>query len=214
MADAVWSNVGIDVQTALSTANPITAISKAATAVVTYSGTDPANGDVVIITAYGMQQINRVVARIANVNAASNTCELEGVDSSTFDTFTSGSMQVVALGASFITTQTVNASGGDVEYADFSTVHAAVKRRKPSSVSPMTMQLSCLYNLADPAQAELRRATKTMSTRVVRFRFASGEIFLFSANPSATGVPTGATGQAVQTPISLEAETLPTAYAS
>ena len=69
MADPIfWSNVGVDVQTALGSAITISAISKASTGVVSYTGTDPTNGDYVLIAANGMTQVNDRIFRVANVN--------------------------------------------------------------------------------------------------------------------------------------------------
>ena len=102
MADPIfWSNVGVDVQTALASALTITAISKASTGVVSYTGTDPTNGDYVLIAANGMTQVNDRIFRVANVNGAANTFELEGETTTDYGTFTSGSFKVIIFGASF-----------------------------------------------------------------------------------------------------------------
>jgi hypothetical protein len=55
------------------------------------------------------------VFRIANVNGAGNTFELEGVDSTNYDTFTSGTFQVITFGNNFGTIREVSASGGEAE---------------------------------------------------------------------------------------------------
>lgn len=70
----------------------ITNITKANPAVVTYSGADTyANGDRVAITGVvGMSQVNNREFTVANVNAGANTFELSGVNSTGYDTYTSG----------------------------------------------------------------------------------------------------------------------------
>ena len=75
-----------------ATAQNITAITKANPAVVTYSGADTyANGDKVAITGVvGMGQVNNREFTVANVNTGANTFELSGVDSTNYDTYTSG----------------------------------------------------------------------------------------------------------------------------
>lgn len=74
------------------TAQNITAITKANPAVVTYAGADTyANGDRVTISGVvGMTQVNNREFEVANVNAGANTFELLAVDSTTYDTYTSG----------------------------------------------------------------------------------------------------------------------------
>ena len=124
MADPIfWSNVGVDVQTALGSANTVTAISKASTGVVSYSGSDPSNGDYVVMTANGMTQVNDRIFRVANVNAGSNTFELEGETTTDYSTFTSGSFKIITFGASFNILQTIQVTGGEPEYADTTTIH-------------------------------------------------------------------------------------------
>ena len=64
MADPIfWSNVGVDVQTSLASALTITAISKASTGVVSYTGTDPTNGDYVLIAQPGCRPLENDVLR-------------------------------------------------------------------------------------------------------------------------------------------------------
>lgn len=75
-----------------SASNSITGISKANPAVLTYSGTDNfSNGDRVLVTGVsGMGQVNNREFTVANVNTGANTFELSGVNSSAYDTYTSG----------------------------------------------------------------------------------------------------------------------------
>lgn len=70
------------------TALTITAISKANPGVVTYTGTDPSNGDRVIIAGVtGMTEVNNRQFVVANVDTGANTFELSGVDTSSYTTY-------------------------------------------------------------------------------------------------------------------------------
>ena len=62
-------------------------------------------------------QVNDRIFRIAGVNTTAKTFELEGEDTTLYDTFISGSYQIITFGASFQTVQTVSPSGGDYEKA-------------------------------------------------------------------------------------------------
>ncbi len=67
----------------------ITGVTKANPAVVTYTGTQPANGTKVLISGVvGMTQLNGNVYTVAN--ATSTTFQLQGIDSTGFTTYTSG----------------------------------------------------------------------------------------------------------------------------
>ena len=213
MSDALfWSNVGIDVQTALGSQITITAISKANPAVVSYTGTDPANGDYLILSVQGMYQVNERIFRVANVSTGSNTLELEGEDSTTYDTFTSGSFKGITFGASFQTVQNVNVSGGEPEFADVTTIHDNVRKRAPTVVSPLSFGMDNLFDLTDAGFVAMNVAYKTKSQLAVRLRFAGGQKMLFNGYASAAGVPTGQAQGVVQTKVSIEAQNIPTFY--
>lgn len=74
----------------------ITGITKANPAVVTYTGTDPSNGNEVWITGVGgMKEVNNRWFKVANVNVGAKTFELHDLDgnvvnSTAYTTYTSG----------------------------------------------------------------------------------------------------------------------------
>ena len=76
----------------LNTGTTITGISQAATAVVTYAGSDIfSNGDKVFIqSVVGMTEVNNREFTVANLNAGSNTFELSGVNSTGYGAWSSG----------------------------------------------------------------------------------------------------------------------------
>lgn len=211
MAYSFWSNVGVDVQTALGAAISITGITKANPGVVSYSGViDPANGDIVLLNVGGMNQLHKRAFRVANVNAASNTFELEDEDTTAYNTFTAGSLQIVTLGTSMTTVQDVDASGGEPEFKDLTTIHENIRREAPTVVSAFNLKFVCLWDMTDPAHIELRKASLSLTERVVRIRFSNGVLMLGNAFVSALGVPTGAAQDAVKTPAAFTMQGLPT----
>lgn len=211
-----WTNVGVDVQTALATAVPVTAISKASPAVVTYSGAvNPADGDYIVLQAQGLSQVHDRPFRIADVNTTAKTFTLVGEDTSASDeTFISGSYRVVTFGASFSTVQNINVSGGDYDTADLTTIHDSVKKNAPTTVNPMRMEMTNIFDVTDAGFIECNKAFKSKTTRVVRLRFGTGAKMLVTGYAGASGVPTGSAGQVVQTTVSIEAQGLPTVLAS
>lgn len=210
-----WTNVGIDVQTALAAAVSITAVTKASPGVVTYGGAvHPANGDYISITANGMHQINDRILRIANVNTTAKTFELEGEDTTSYDTFINGSYQIVTFGASFNSVQTISPSGGDYEKADITTIHDSVRKNVPTIAAPLTLAMTNYFDLTDPGFVECNKAYKAKSKRAIRVRFGSGAKMVMMGYVGAAGVPTGQAQGVVQTPVSIEAQNLPTVYAS
>jgi hypothetical protein len=213
MSYSIWSNVDIDVETAKLTALTITGITKANPAVVTYTGTDPANGDFVYLDVAGMVELKGRVSKIAAVDVGANTFQLVGVDSTAFRTFESGTAAVVTFGASMTNVQDVNVSGGEPEFADITTVHDQIRRRIPTVTSPFTMQFGCLFDPTDAAVLELKEATETLSQRAVRVTFADGQVLAVSCYVSATGAPTGSAQDVVKTNVTFEGQGLPSVYA-
>ena len=212
MALKFWSNANIDIQTALGAVKTITAITKASPPVVTSTGHGLTNGTYVLLLISGMFELNEVVARIANATA--NTFELEGVDSTTFNTFVGGTAQAITFGVSMSTVQGVTASGGEPEFADSTTIHDGIRKRAPTVVSSMSMQLDSFFDPGNAALMELARATRSKTQRAVQIRFSDGTRMVGSAFCAAAGVPTGNAQEIVKTPVTLEFQGLPTVYAT
>lgn len=80
------------------TTQPITDITAANPAVVTYSGADSyANGDRVYIAAVvGMTEINGLYGTVASVNTGANTFQLSDINSSAFTAYVSGGTITIA----------------------------------------------------------------------------------------------------------------------
>lgn len=214
MAYTFWSNVQVAVQSALSSAQTISGITKANPGVVTYVGADPTNGDYILLDVVGMYQLDSVVARVANVNTGANTLELEGIDTTLFETFTSGTFQVITFGTTMSNIVDVNPSGGEPEFADITTIHQNIRTRVPVVTSPLSFSMTGLFDPSDAAMQALAVASRAISTRAFRFTFSNGQKMVFNGYVSAPGVPTGAAQQAVQTPISIECQGLPTVYST
>lgn len=213
MSYKFWSKTQIFVETARATALPISGITRANPAVVSYTGTDPVNGAYVALTdIVGMSQLNDKCLRIANVVGASNTFELEGVDSTLFDVFTSGNASVITFGAQMTNVQDVNSGGGEFRFADLTTIHDDIERRAPTISSPFTLTLGCLFNPGDAAQIELEKANDTKSQRAIRIDFADGAKATFLAYVGASGIPQGSAQEVVKTSVSFEGQGKPKIY--
>lgn len=208
-----WTNTQINLETARATSLTITGITKANPAVVTYTGTDPTNGDyVVFLNVSGMTELERTVHRVANVNGAGDTFEIEDCDSTLFGTFISGECAVVTLGASMTTVQGVNSGGGEPNFADLSTIHTDIQRRAPTTFSPFSMTLECLFKPEDAAHVLLRAASRAKAEKVCEIEWPSGRRALGLFYVGASGIPTGNAGEAVKTNVSFEGQGFPTFY--
>lgn len=210
----LWVNTQIDIETSRSTpAVVINSITRGPTTVVGYTGADPANGDyIMLVDVEGMVEINDRVFRVANVNGAGNTLELEGLDSTGFNAFVSGTFVVLTFGASMTTVREVNSGGGDFQFADLTTIHDTRQKRAPTTASPFTLSLGCLFKANDAAHKRLEVLNDRKVVAAVRVRWPSGEKAVWAAYVGAAGIPTGQAQGPVTTTVTFEGQGKPTIY--
>lgn len=208
-----WANVAVAMQSALAAADTITGITKANPGVVTATAHGLANGDYVLLAVQGMYQLDGKVVRVAGVTA--NTFNLEGVDTTAFDTFSSGTAQAITFGTSITTATSMNASGGDFEFIDTTTIHSNVKTQIPGLGNPVSYSFDNLWDSADAGQIAMKAASDAQAIRAFRFTFGTGgKIMVFAGYIGFTGAPTGNAQDKVVTPATITAFGTPTYYAS
>lgn len=214
MSTQTWKGVAIAVQSALATALTVTAITKASPGVVSYTGTDPSNGDYVVLAINGMVELNNRVVRVANVNGAGNTFELEGVDTSLFNTFSSGTAQVITFGTSLATIRSVNVSGGEFPLIDDTTVHDLQEVVIPGLPTAMVYDLGSRWDPSDAGLVALKNASDNQAQRAFKFTFQNGYKWLFYGYVGCSMALGGQTKEIVTTPVKVTALGKGTAYSS
>lgn len=207
-----WSNVAVAMQSALATSVTITAISKASPGVATATNT-LANGDYVLLSIQGMYQLDGKVVRVTAVSGSSFT--LEGVDTTTFDTFSSGTAQKITFGTSITSATSMNASGGDFDFIDTTTIHVNNKTQIPGLGNPVNYSFDNLWDAADAGQIAMKDASDAQAIRAFKFTFGTGgKIMVFAGYVGFSGAPTGQAQDKVVTPASITQFGTPTYYAS
>lgn len=201
MSVKTWTNVQVAMQSALGSAKAITAITKANPAVATSTAHGFANGDWLVISAQGMWQVDTMTVRAANVTA--NTFELEGVDSTAFDTFSSGSAAAITFGHTFSTMGDFNVQGGDFEMIDVTTIHDIVKKTQPGNANPIECSGNFNWDPADAGQIAMKSASQARVLRAMRIQFSDGSKWVFTGYPGYAGVPTGQAGGKVTSPFKI-----------
>jgi hypothetical protein len=213
MADIIkWSKVSVAVQSALAAAKTITAISKANPGVVSSTTHGYSNGDYVLITAQGMSQVDARVFRVANV--AADTFELEGEDTTSYDTFTSGTAEKITFGTTLSTLVSLTASGGDFDFIDVTTIHDQVKKQVPGTANPATYTFESIWDPSDAGLTALKSASDAQAQRAVLFTFAGGQKLTFTGYIGATMLPTGNAQDLVKTNVVITAFGRPTVYST
>ena len=205
MAVNVWSNVQIAVQSALGANKTITGITKANPAAVTSTSHGISNGAYVTLSVQGMWQLDQVVA---------NTFELEGIDSTAYDTFTSGTANEVTFGTTLSSISDINVSGGEFAMVDVTTIHDNVKKEIPGSASPVSISMTANWDPADAGLVALKTASDARAQRAIRFTFSDSKKWVFNGYICCTLSPTGQAQNKVSTPLTITAYGKPRAYTS
>lgn len=209
---SLWSKVAVAIQSALGANKTITSISKANPGVVTSTSHGLANGAYVLLTVAGMSQVNGRIFRVAN--QAANTFELEGENTTAYDTFTSGVANEITFGTSLATATGISSSGGDFEFADTTTIHDSVRTQVPTVATPVTFNFENIWDVADAGLIALKSASDNKVQRAVRFTFSNGQKVLFTGYVGATLLPGGTAQDKVVTPVVITMFGAPTTYAT
>jgi hypothetical protein len=208
-----WANVAVAMQSAIAGGLTISGITNANPAVVTSAAHGYSNGDFVLINAQGMYQVDAKVVRVAG--SVANTFQMEGVDSTLFGTFTSGTCQKITFGTTITSATSMNASGGDFGFIDTTTIHDNRKTQVPGVANPVSYSFDNLWDIADAGQIAMKLASDAAAQRAFRFTFGTGgPIMVFTGYVGFVGVPTGNAQDKVTTPATITQFGTPTYYAS
>lgn len=213
--EKVMANVQVAVQSAIATAVTITAITKANPGVVSWStGTDPANGDYILYQVEGMAQLNNRIVRGANLNGAGNTIELEGLNTTNFNTFTSGTLATVTFGQSLAHATDIAVSGGEWNFTDSSTIHDDVDTEIPTTTSPVKLDITYKWGMGDTAYTTMKAASDAKTKLGLLLTFADGTKWVVYGFVGCSDVPNGARGALVTTKITFTCSGKPIRYAT
>jgi hypothetical protein len=207
-----WSAVQVAMQSAIDGAKTISDISKASEGAVSCTGNGYSNGDYVLIKALGMWQVNGIVARVKS--AATDSFVLEGIDTTDFDTFTSGTAEKLTFGTSLSTVTGVTGSGGDFNFIDTTTIHNNTKTQIPGVANAMAFSFENLWDVSDAALVAMKTASDSQAERAFMFTFATGQRMVFNGYVGASLIPGGSTQDKVTTKVDITAFGRPVYYAS
>jgi hypothetical protein len=213
MAINKWSNVGVAMQSALAAVKTITGITKASPGVATSTAHGLSNGTVGVLSVVGMYQLDQKIVRIAN--QAANTFELEGIDTTNFDTFVSGTFTPITFGTNITTATSITSNGGDFDLIDTTTIHVNAKSNIPGLPNGATFSFSNLWDPADAGLLAMKVASDSQSQRAFRFTFGTGgRVMYFYGYVGASLLPAGQAQGVVTTETVITMNGTPTYYAS
>lgn len=169
----------IEIQKTLGTAKTITGITKASPAVVTSVAHGLSNGAVGILAVTGMTQLDKRFVRIAGVTT--DTFQLEGIDSTSFTTFVSGTFTPVTAFDAFDQVTSFSIPEPQPNREDATTVHVSTKKEVFGLDDAMTATLNMQADPKHVAVINLRDASKAKATRAFRITLKDGTVLLLNA---------------------------------
>ena len=213
------SNVAISMQSALAAALVVEDITKANPGVVTITGHGLTNGLFVVLKVEGMFQLNERIFRVANQSV--NSFELEdtlggtGIDTTTYDDFSSGTVEAITFGTSITTATSMDASGGDFDFIDTSTIHSNVKTQIPGAANPITKTFDNLWDVANLGQIAMKTASDAQAQRAFKFTYGvGGPIEVFYGYVGFVGAPAGSAQDKIVSPATITAAGSPSYYSA
>lgn len=208
-----WSNIAVAMQSALGAAKTISAITKANPGVVSSTAHGYNNGDYVYLSVLGMHQLNERVARVAN--KTTDTFELEGLDTTLFDTFTSGTAEAITFGISIATAISISSGGGGFDFIDTTTIHGNAKTQMPGLPAAATFTFENIWDVSDTGLLAMKTASDAQAKRCFKFTFGSGgQIMVFAGYVGANLLPGGQAQGLVTTSTAITMNGTPTYYSS
>lgn len=208
----LWSNVQVAMQSALATADVITGITKASPGVATSVAHGILDAEYIVMDVEGMHQIDGRVFRVDN--KADDTLELEGEDTTLFDTFSSGNMQVITFGTSLGTVRTLSASGGEYSFIDTTTIHDNIAKQIPGIASAASYAIENIWDVSDAGLLAMKTASDNKAQRAFKFTFSDGQIMVFNGYVGTSLLPTGNAQDLVTTPSVITVFGTPTYYSA
>lgn len=210
MGTKLWSGVSVAVQSAIAAPKTINSISKANPGVVNSTAHGYSNGDYVLLEVQGMYQVDKRVFRVASV--ATDTFQLEGEDTTAYDTFVSGTAKKLTLGITAGTFVDVQPQGGGFEMIDDSDIHSLVKKEIPGQAEPIRYTFESRWEPTDAALKALRDATKTKALLAVMIAWPDGTRILFVGYCATTLLPAGSAQGKVTCQVVITCNGMPTTY--
>jgi Phage tail tube protein, TTP/Ubiquitin-activating enzyme E1 FCCH domain len=176
-------NTRVEVQSTLGSAKTISAITKANPGVASSTAHGFSNGDVVVLAVEGMGELNGVACRVSSV--ATNEFTLEGIDTSGYGTFTSGTATEATAFDTFASLQNISLPNQEANKLDITTIHDTQGQETLGLAGAVSGTMSGLFSPTETAVTNLRNATRASAPRAFRITFETGAVAVFNADVSA-----------------------------
>lgn len=183
-------NCRVEIAATYATAKTVTAVTKAVPPAVTSTSHGLAEGTIGYFdTAAGMDEL--LGQAISVDSTATNTFNAEGLDSTSFGTFSSGTVTPVATWLTLSSATSYEIPEGSADELDATTLLDRIKQTQAGLMAPQNVQLSKLSDMQLPALAVVRAAALNDGYIIVRITLSNGERRVFRGQPGLPGESQG-----------------------
>lgn len=189
------SGLKLFMESAIASAKTISGITKAAPGVVSSTAHGFVNNDIVLLEVQGMVELNGRLFKVVNV--AADSFQLAGVDGTTgidttlYNTFSSGTAKKVTLGTSITGVQEFTFSGGDIKTVDTTTVNDLVDTQIVVGAAAQAADLTMQWDPSSAAQQAMIAAFQTRANKGFKVMWPDGAFVLWYGTVGYTGAPGG-----------------------
>lgn len=183
MTVLIGKNTTVEVEQTLDNAVTVTAIKKANWTAspsgeqVTAAAHGYINGDVVVFTCEGMTQLDGQIARVAN--KTTNSFDIEGIDTTDFATFTSGTVQRISAFYTLGVARSVQAGNVGANRLDATTLIDTEKQYVLGLSDTPEITIDMLSSPLSSAVVKLDTAARAGSNLGFRLTMSDGSKRLF-----------------------------------
>jgi hypothetical protein len=183
MSRLIGRNTRVEVQKTLAASVTITAITKANPGVVTYTGTDPTEGDILVIDSQiaGMVELANQVARVNNLASTANTLELEGLDTSAFSTLSGTSaFKVVSAWSTLGYARNLSAGSASLDKKDATVLLDPIKQYLLGQPDTPEITVDSISDPLSEAQMIVEAAAYSAAPLAFRVTLSDGSKRIFA----------------------------------
>lgn len=213
MAAALPDGATVFIASAYSAEKKITAITNAATPVVTVTAHGFANGDFVEVTS-GWGALNGRVMKISGV--ATDTFKLEGIDTTDTEKYPAGagigSVRKIASWTQITQILSFETSGGDQQFSTYSFLEEDFERQLPSVTSAQSIAIGIADDPTLPGYMATKAASDMRANTGLRLNMRSGSVIVYNSVVSLNETPTLTKGQVMQVRATFALQGRPTRY--
>lgn len=200
----VHTNSGLKLymQSAIAAGKTISAATNASPGVFTSAGHGYSNNDIVLLEVQGMTEVNGRLFKVVSI--ATDTFRIadvdgtNGIDTTNYGIFTSGTAKKVTLGTTITGVQDFAPSGGDIKTVPTTTINDTVDTEIVVGATAMSYGLTMQWDPTNVAQQAMIAAFQTRANKAFKVLWPDGAFILFYGTVGYTGAP-GGSNQGVTT---------------